>query len=253
MLVMWSLNGSIAELSGGLLHARVDLRYPQRGLVGVRLSNDSPQAHSLPIHHMLQVHLAGYQRGNCTILDSFVRGPDLIVSYAASAIDDVQSQVYWRALSIHEHEAEGAELIVSVQTESLDSRPASSVASELLAQEVWTLAENGEFERRDQGAMAPPGNAFSSPHGVTLFRLRGLPFSYTEMIHPSDLGQSTISAGDGASGSFESRYPLFCEPLEKGVIRRSRVRGLFLPRHDDTLAALALYRQFAESEPPLTV
>ena len=47
-------------------------------------------------------------------------------------------------------------------------------------------------------------------------------------------------------------HRLFAERLEKGVILRSRIRGLFVPRDHDTELAQSEYRRFAASEPPLT-
>ena len=47
-------------------------------------------------------------------------------------------------------------------------------------------------------------------------------------------------------------HRLFAERLEKGVILRSRIRGLFIPRsHTDELARHE-YRRFAASKLPLT-
>jgi hypothetical protein len=56
------------------------------------------------------------------------------------------------------------------------------------------------------------------------------------------------SPGDAA---LRLRHRLLWQPLEKGVILRARVRGIFLPRQDDMRIAAACYRQFVVADPPL--
>jgi hypothetical protein len=60
------------------------------------------------------------------------------------------------------------------------------------------------------------------------------------------------AAASSAAATVEVRHHLFARPLEKGVILRSRVLGLWLEPQDDVAVALAHFRRFAASEPPLT-
>ena len=84
-----------------------------------------------------------------------------------------------------------------------------------------------------------------------IFRLRGAPLSYIEMVHPLDFVESGLTPlGDGA---LRWTTRLFQGRLEKGVILRSRLKALITPRSDDIAAAALCYRDFAASEPPLTV
>ena len=79
----------------------------------------------------------------------------------------------------------------------------------------------------------------------------GLPsqVSYVEMVHPSDFRTVELTWRDGQAAV---RTPLFADRLEKGVIRRGRVRGWLVSSPGDLAAAERLFREFAESEPPLT-
>ena len=52
-------------------------------------------------------------------------------------------------------------------------------------------------------------------------------------------------------GTLRVSHQLFSERLEKGVILRARLRGVFLPRQRDTRVAAACYTAFAAAEPPL--
>ena len=55
-------------------------------------------------------------------------------------------------------------------------------------------------------------------------------------------------------GEFPSiRWQMFPESLEKGVIRRGRVRGVFLPREQDEQLARAAWRALVDSPDVLSV
>ena len=87
--------------------------------------------------------------------------------------------------------------------------------------------------------------------GCFLFRRAGT-FSYAELVHPADFRQSTLAARESSSADVRLAHRLFHRRLEKGVILRSRLRGVFLPREHDMELAAAEYRRFAASEPPPT-
>jgi hypothetical protein len=59
-------------------------------------------------------------------------------------------------------------------------------------------------------------------------------------------------APESGARSLRLVHHLFPESLEKGVIRRGRVRGWFLPREGDADAAAERYRQWLAEPPPLT-
>ncbi len=249
---MWSLTGSIAQLRAPGLQAQLDLRRPRRGLhaIAVRIAGEWTPVTA--ISQLLQIALAGREGGADSLVDSYVRTVDLVATYAPHAVNDVQSQVYWRGLECPAASAWGVELLLSVQTDLLNSDPSSVITTDVSAQEIWTTRDDDAWERCEVGPPAVPGQAVAAPHGAFLFRLAGVPVSYLEMVHPSDLDRAAVSLANEGGSSLKSSMRLFPDAMEKGVIRRGRVRGLFLPRADDLLAATALRREFVAAEPPLT-
>jgi hypothetical protein len=87
-----------------------------------------------------------------------------------------------------------------------------------------------------------------------IFRLPRCDFSYAEMIHAADFQHDQFAAGKTPDGGCRPtlEHRLFPGTLEKGVILRSRIRGLFVPRAEDCAQAAADYRQFLHSPLPLT-
>ena len=73
--------------------------------------------------------------------------------------------------------------------------------------------------------------------------------SYAHMVHPSDFVSMRLKVALYA-GVAESQ--LFPEHLEKGVIRRGRICGWFMPLENDLQTAVELARQFVNEPLPLT-
>ena len=66
------------------------------------------------------------------------------------------------------------------------------------------------------------------------------------MVHPTDF----VSARLQHTRHVETT--LFPEHLEKGVIRRGRICGWFMPAENDLDTAVELAREFVNEPPPLT-
>ena len=71
------------------------------------------------------------------------------------------------------------------------------------------------------------------------------------MVHPLDFVESGLTPS--ADGALRWTTRLFQGRLEKGVILRSRLKALIASRSHDIATAALCYRDFAASEPPLTV
>ena len=133
------------------------------------------------------------------------------------------------------------DLQISVQTSLLNSRPTLTTATALNDAELLHLVANESQPSR---------------HRYDLFRPRGCGVSYVEMIHPADEAAGALFVG--GLGVNQRNPPggihhhLFASFLEKGVIVRARLRGLFLPREHDTELAAEAYGQFLAAPPPLT-
>jgi len=182
-----------------------------------------------------------------------------------------RAQIYWRLVDDetgggHRTEPFAAlELIVSVQTSRLDSDTSLAVARRSPASNLGecstrrTIASRRTAIRRrticrnaKARAVIPSCPSSTRPIARLLFvSANRIGPSYIEMVHPADFRQTTFDGWPIPRRSF-AFASLFAERLEKGVILRSRIRGLFIARSHDTETARTEYRRFAASEPPLT-
>lgn len=182
--------------------------------------------------------------------EAYVRGSDLIVSYAPQPDYPFTPHFRWQATWHPAQAAVQIEMILSMQTDQLDSRPEATVTSFALETRVFSathLAAEAFVQR------TPPEvhtiDAEETRQHLVVFRQEALGVSYAEMVHSSDFVRRTLWL-DQTPWRVESL--LFPERLEKGVIRHGRVSGWLLPAEGDLAAAAALARQFEAEPPPLT-
>jgi hypothetical protein len=242
----WRLDARTASLRLARLSAVVHPLQPELGLDELHIDGRPISGACCP----LGVDLFAEQRSFLSsTVEQYVRGGDLVATYADCPMAALRTQVYWRVAS---HPVEGAiaaiELVISVQTSLLDSSPRLATRSTFRADEAICLSQLDSVKEFGEGN--------SSCH---LYRLVDSPFSYAEMVHPAQSQASALDApaSAGATGEVEPprlelRHELFCERLEKGVILRARVLGIFLDRQHDLDAAAAHYAAFLAAEPPLT-
>lgn len=221
--VFWRPTAAAASLDCGPLHAALDPLAPSGGLAHV-----SYDGVSLEPSIFLGIEIA--VDNPAALTDCYQRGGDFIARYAQTDERPFAAVVYWRASLL---DFEGAayphvDLVVSVETSLLDSRPLLAATSHLPA----TAA--GELSCHD---------------GFLLARFEGAALSYAEMCHPDD---SIAASVETCSDRTVWKTRLFGQPLEKGVILRSRLRGLFVPRANDQEAARLALAEFTASAPPLT-
>jgi hypothetical protein len=169
------------------------------------------------------------------VADAYVRGGDLVTAYGRMPNWPYAPQLYWRAgsLSMAGAPCSVLSLLVSLQTDSLDSHPGILVASRLAAVEVVELGQTAETKSQ-----------------ALLWRLTDPNWSYLEVVPHSDSGELSI-AGD-AAGRFTTKWRLFGDFLEKGVIRRAQIHTAFLPREGDADRAAACIQIIARRPLPLT-
>ncbi|HWB14030.1 MAG TPA: hypothetical protein VG826_32690 [Pirellulales bacterium] len=221
--VTWELQADRATLLCGPLRAVINLRRPSRGLHD--LSVDQRQFAGC---EFLGVAIDAVRPH--AVVDCYTRAGDLIVRYPQTDGRPFAVGVDWRTGLIHIGSivCPYVDLVVSVETSLLDTRP--------------------ELEART--SLATPENVTWSSSGHTcLAQFPGLGLSYIEMIHPDDVLAPLLAE---TPGEVRLSTPLFGRPLEKGVILRSRLRGMFVPlTHDEVIKADA-FAQFAATPPPLT-
>lgn len=239
--LVWRQTGEQATLMCGPWQARLDALRPSAGLSDVAYRG-APLAEA----SFLGVDLDTDDRA--VLGDCYQRGGDFIARYLQTEARPFAVLVYWRAgwLVYEGQNYPRIDLMVSIETSLLDSRPKVSAVSNLRLA-AGTLAYCGEGY-----LLAAVGEG-----GVQN------EICYVEMCYPGDAVSTSIEVPDGVAAD-ENRVAgqhgghvrcvtrLFGQPLEKGVILRSRMRGLFVPRkHGEEIARAAL-AELAESAPPLT-
>ena len=243
---MWQLEQTRAQLTAGDLRVGVDVLRADRGL-DVAIFGNKLAGRFLEIH-LPPVENSGDER----VTDCYARNDDLVATYTDARLGNVRPQIYWRAIA-GSGGAVGVEAIVSVQTNLLDSRPVVSTATELFAAaDVRQLAslEDERFEN-----IAPSLNSVSTEPSrnpaAFLFRLADQPLAYFEMAFPGDCYSASLEFPQSRETARLS-FALLGEPLEKGVIRRVRVRGLFLTGDNLEATAARCFREFLAAPLPLT-
>ena len=247
--MMWQVEGDWASLRVRGLTARLDLCHPSRGLVSIKLDDRAIAGAGL-----LELRDITIDRRAATP-EGFARGADLVVQYAPSANRHYSCHVCWKLIDWQQAGAAGVEAVVSVETALLLTDAAMSVGSAVSSTEILYLAADGTRQpvwdsTADQHS-ATSADQLHQP-GLLLYRLPEGIGSYAEMVHPNDFSTGQVQPPGAGQSHARSVFPLFDEQLEKGVIRRARVRGMFLPTQNDEARALECYRQFAASPTPLS-
>jgi hypothetical protein len=240
---LWQFEANSAKLCTTYLSGEVTLENPSAG-IGQLVWNDVPLDGYVLGVSAGEPGSAG-ERGSPQ--DAFARGTDLVAVYATTGPQSFSWQVYWRAFA-GEEDVVLLDAIVSFQTALLESFPRVSTQSQLSADEVWLVRSNGQSNRTDpQQFGAEP----KEDRDCVVLRSSTGNWSYAEMTHPLDQGAWRLARSE--DDKILMRRNLGGSFLEKGVIRRLRFRGAFLPRENDLEQAAGLFTEFAAETPPLTV
>jgi hypothetical protein len=231
--VAWRLDARFVTLSCGPLAAGVDLFTPCLGLTGLRW-----RERPLAGWQVLGVEidsLDGQAAG--TLVEKYVRGGDLVATYEPTPTRPFGVQIYWRAAlsQLHGQVLPVVTLQVSVQTRLLDCQPALTTAGLLL-----------ECESVEFGGISPRANAQVG----RLFRSSEANVSYAQWVGTAGSEGNHMTTLVLGKWRLVTRH--FNGALEKGVILRASVRGVFLPRNEDELLAALAFEAFAKQPPPLT-
>jgi hypothetical protein len=242
----WKLDGHLVHLSSEGLRATLDLREPESGLQELQLGLHSVRGHVLGV--LLKPHVENKPA------DAYVRVADLVATYAETSARAMRVQVYWHCESRVSRHA--LELQVSVQTDQLGIATPVITCSQLPAVEALRLIDADSARcaplalRADEAQQLFPREG----PGCLLFRLPDSSWTYAEMIHAADFQQDQFVAQQTSDGNCHVtlEHRLFPDTLEKGVILRARIRGMFLPREDDVAHVAEDYLHFLRSPLPLT-
>ena len=237
--------GHATKLQLNRFSAVVNLARPREGLSEVAIDT-----HALKNARLLSITAATDDPS-----EYYVRGTDLIAAYDASGRQPVRVDALWRATppATADTFLAALDLIISVRTALLDSRPALPVETTIAADDLLRLQSfaPASWSPVDLNSAAPVAIDADSGTGCLLFRLPGSTLSYAEMVHAADFQHDELSWADQPNGVMRIARRLFRTSLEKGVILRARVRGLFLPRQNDAAIAAECYAAFVATDPPL--
>jgi len=235
---MWHLDVEHQEaLLQGELAARAHMHEPELGLDRIVW-----RSQQLPAT-LLSLKLCALQAKRAPLSDFYVRGTDVVITYGTPPSDKtLRPQIYWRSLD--EDSGRGIEFVLSIETDLLDSNPEASVSSWLPGSAAHQHTTSAGWQR-----ITEAGQRIDTANSTPIVVIQNDDWLYAEMIYPSDFTQATIQrSNDG----WQTSWNLFPEHLEKGVIRRARLRGMFFSADCDLSATLEALERFQNSPLPLT-
>lgn len=244
----WQLRSHSAVLRLRQFSATVDLLRPSRGLEKLSYANQSLDGFVLAVSPAGEEAIASDE-----VSDAFVRGNDLVVTYAETEQRPFTLQVYWRVRA-DDSGVVVLDAILSLQTRLLESFPQVQVATEIPAVAARLLPTDSDADQTQANLLdLADGGLHELPtdksNGV-LLRSDNEKWSFAEATHPQDRGASQV---DASHPVVRLTHQLGGRFMEKGVIRRLRVRSVFMPSGQDTEVALRYLTSLKTEQPPLTV
>ena len=152
---LWRVDGYQAQLHSSNLACAIDVQQLQHGLQQLRL-------HGQMLSHfcLLKLSLPDLVDPipDQAIDEVYVRGNDLIASYLPVSPSQYAPQVYWRAQT--SGSCHGVEIMISMQTDTLESRPLIQSSSVVAGNQVWCLEQSTkslvEMQVSDQTTVLSP-------------------------------------------------------------------------------------------------
>jgi hypothetical protein len=242
----WKLDAHDAALEVGPIRASINLERPDLGLHAL-------QQDAAPIEGSLLAVSSDEDRLTwpAKIVDAYVRGNDVVATYAGESAWPYAPQIYWSAGDNHSTGGTLSllSLVVSIQTNLLDTYPRLFARSRLQTDEVLSVSVAGDellVDSHADGAICIDPRATACGQ---LCRLPGGKFSYAEILLRTDFRRLFVQRS-GAACSLQ--WELFSEFLEKGVIRRARLQSLLVPRDNDVQLVAECCQAIEKRPLPLT-
>ncbi len=242
---IWNLASSTAELRTPHLKGETDLARPWTGLHCLKYRERALEGSILGLATCEGLFGEGVD-------ESFVRGNDLVARYRETNDRPFSLQVYWRVKS-HENGTVVVDFLLSFETQLLESFPQLRITTELPCDQIWTLpSQTGPSQTASvqTGPVQLPSDQQHEGSSCMVLRSENENWSYAEMAHPEDQDHWRFEGQNQETGIVQRTVGGTF--LEKGVIRRLRLRGVFLPRENDLQLAAECLTKFAREAPPLT-
>jgi hypothetical protein len=218
----WILQGSKAQVACGALLAEIDVERPTRGLHNLRLGVEQVEGYLMGVNVVANDAVADE---SWQPTDIYTRGNDLVVTYREPLGQLFTLQVYWRVLLQRNRDAAALESIVSIQTREWEAHPHVTLSS-------WLGVHNAQLQNG--------GVSFRSHHD----------WAYIEATPPGDFtpsaSESKVLNLRAAQWTYGNHF------MERGVIRRLRLRGAFVPVAEAEDAIEQMSADLIAESPPLT-
>jgi hypothetical protein len=218
----WFLQGSQAKLACGPLLAEVDVERPTRGLHNLRLSVEAIEGWLMGVNAAAETAAADEP---WQPTDVYTRGNDLVATYREPLGQPFNLQIYWRVLTPKNRQSAALESIVSIQTREWEAHPHVTLTSALAVHSA--RLENG-------------GVIFRSHHD----------WAYVEATPPGDFTPSACESK--AANLHAAAWTYGNHFMERGVIRRLRLRGAIVPIAEAEDSIEQLSADLIAEPPPLT-
>lgn len=241
----WTLFRQAAAAERCELNSLVNLDRPEEGIVATSASARAGE------FRLLSISSPDSGGWPAKLVESYARGNDIVTSYAGFDGWPFSPQIYWtvETIDVGGVAVHTISLMLSIQTDRLDTHPKIVVRSSLPTEEVLRISVAGEELLVDSHA---DGALHIDPQATACCQLWRLPdreLTYAEIMPRSDFRQLSVERRDHTA---TSRWELFSEFLEKGVIRRARLQAAFLPREDDVQLAAECCQAIERRPLPLT-
>jgi len=176
--------------------------------------------------------------------EHYIRGADLVQRYHADA-QELSTEIYAR---IDEANA-SCELVLSRQTELLETHPEANLLVDFpTAYSVAILEADGQWSPPGLGPEDRSDRLPPHPAALAVKVTDGSCFGV--FVYPGDF--SRFRAVRKGFEHVTLEIGIFPEPLEKGVIRRSRIQIAAIGPDEDKSVLAEAYQRFVESAIPLT-
>lgn len=246
MATDWQFTGDVAICTNGDWQFAVDPRNPAEfaSLVDARkdkeLSSSSGTGSS---KNMLQdswglFSVTPLPTHSQSLEEVYVRGNDLIARFRQSEKDSYALHIVWRMLDSLPNDQFGIELWLSVQTGLLDSNPELQISCKT-SQDNWKV-----FSRQQLCADVPSGDSSPAALACALPSGSGVWLFEPTQHHDSKL----VSSGNSTTQNLR----VFGHFMEKGVIRRGRMRFIVSRNEFQPQDIATAFQDFNNSPLPLT-
>lgn len=245
---MWTTEGNHCRLSCGELQASIDVANAAGGLFDICFGNKALNGVCI-----LQCDNASAGAGldDC-LVDHYVREDDLVATYLQSPARVNRKQIYLRPAGfLYPNPILGVELVFSMQTQRLDADPELVIRSEFPSDGIHALV-NRRLVEWEPLPLPEDAIELSVDHycGAVITKISGTDIYYAQILDPSDFAGGRVLQSSKGKGHYAVTLPVFGSTLEKGVIRRGRVSGIFF-RGADALDDAARFYEWYRNSPPL--